>query len=257
VYFVAKKDKPALLEHLLQQPDMDRTLVFTRTKHGADKVVKGLRRAGIEAQAIHGNKAQNARTRALDGFKKGTIGVLVATDIASRGIDVDDISHVVNFDLPNIPETYVHRIGRTARAGADGTAISFCDHDERPHLKAIERLTRVHIPVESIDIDLPAPHSRPVESDSHGRERGSRRQHGERPRTHDAHVAHPQRKRGRRRRGAAAAPASGSTGARRSHSHSAPTHSNGHAGQPRAKRRGFQANGRGRGRGAAKRSASW
>jgi ATP-dependent RNA helicase RhlE len=116
--------KPALLAQLLKQEPVDRALVFTRTKHGADKVVKGLAKAGITADAIHGNKSQNHRERVLAAFRTGEIRTLVATDIAARGIDVDGISHVVNFDLPNIPETYVHRIGRTARAGADGVAIS-------------------------------------------------------------------------------------------------------------------------------------
>ncbi len=131
VYFVQRKDKPALLTHLLKANGMGRTLVFTRTKHGADKVVKHLDKAGIRAAAIHGNKSQNNRTRALAQFKSKAPPVLVATDIASRGIDVDEISHVVNFDMPDVPETYVHRIGRTARAGASGIALSFCDHEER------------------------------------------------------------------------------------------------------------------------------
>ncbi|MDY7108410.1 MAG: DEAD/DEAH box helicase [Planctomycetota bacterium] len=140
VYLVARKNKPILLERLLRQETMERTLIFTRTKYGADKLVRSLRRSGIGAGALHGNKSQNARTRALDSFKSGGTPVLIATDIASRGIDVDDITHVVNFDIPNLPETYVHRIGRTARAGASGIALSFCDHDEVDHLRAIERL---------------------------------------------------------------------------------------------------------------------
>ena len=148
VYFVPRKNKPALLLHMLKNQGMSRTLVFTRTKHGADKVVKELVRAGIKAAAIHGNKSQNNRTRALASFKSDQPPVLVATDIASRGIDVDEITHVVNFDIPNVPETYVHRIGRTARAGAAGIAVSFCDPgEERGDLKAIERLISKQIEV--------------------------------------------------------------------------------------------------------------
>ena len=121
-------------------------LVFTRTKHGADKVVRGLNKDGISAEAIHGNKSQNQRERVLKDFRDGRVKTLVATDIAARGIDVDGISHVINFDLPNIPESYVHRIGRTARAGADGIAISLCSHDELPFLRDIEKLIRMAIP---------------------------------------------------------------------------------------------------------------
>jgi ATP-dependent RNA helicase RhlE len=140
VYLVARKDKPVLLERLIREHAMDRTLIFTRTKHGADRLVRILGRSGIDASAIHGNKSQGARTRALDGFKSGRTAVLVATDIASRGIDVDEISHVINFDVPNVAETYVHRIGRTARAGCSGVAVSLCDSSERDDLRAIERL---------------------------------------------------------------------------------------------------------------------
>ncbi len=127
---------------------MDRALVFTRTKHGADKVVKHLAEDGIPAAAIHGNKSQAQREKALAAFKNGETRILVATDIAARGIDVDAVSHVVNFDLPNVPESYVHRIGRTARAGAEGRAISLCDGEERAYLKSIEKLTRQTIPSE-------------------------------------------------------------------------------------------------------------
>ncbi len=154
VYFVPRAQKPALLARLLSSGELDRTLVFTRTKRRADRVVRDLRRAGIRAEAIHGNKSQNARTRALDGFKAGARAVLVATDIASRGLDVDDISHVINFDIPDVPETYVHRIGRTARAGAAGTAVSFCDHEERADLVAIERLIRTRLQVRDDQPDL-------------------------------------------------------------------------------------------------------
>ncbi len=147
VYFVEKNDKRALLVSLLQDREMTRALVFTRTKHGANRVVEHLIRAGIGAAAIHGNKSQGARERALAGFKAGQTRVLIATDIAARGIDIDDISHVVNFDVPNIPETYVHRIGRTARAGASGIALSFCDMEERAYLRDIEKLIRHPVPV--------------------------------------------------------------------------------------------------------------
>lgn len=149
VYFVEKKDKPALLETLLSNKSVRRVLVFTRTKHGANKVVKQLARVPIIAEAIHGNKSQTARETALANFKSGKTRVLVATDIAARGIDVDDITHVINYDLPNEPETYVHRIGRTARAGASGHAWSFCDTEEREYLRDIERLIQLHIPRET------------------------------------------------------------------------------------------------------------
>jgi ATP-dependent RNA helicase RhlE len=147
VHFVSKAKKRDLLVSLLQDPQFVRTLVFTRTKHGADRVAKSLNQAGIDAHAIHGNKSQNARERALDSFRDGKSHVLVATDIAARGIDVPDITHVINFDLPNVPESYVHRIGRTARAGRDGIAISFCDEGEHEYLRDIEKLIRKRIPI--------------------------------------------------------------------------------------------------------------
>lgn len=148
VYMVSdKKAKQGLLEHLLRDRSITRTLVFTRTKHGADKVVKQLARAGVSAEPIHGNKSQNARDRALANFKSGRTRVLVATDVAARGIDIDSISHVIQYDLPNVPETYVHRIGRTGRAGADGIALSFCDPEERPFLRDIEKLIRKKVRV--------------------------------------------------------------------------------------------------------------
>lgn len=146
VYHVIKKDKKALLIHLLKVEDIKNALVFTRTKHGADKVAKVLNRAGISAEAIHGNKSQNARQKALGNFKQMKTRVLVATDIAARGIDVEELSHVINFELPNVPETYVHRIGRTGRAGASGIAISFCDVEEKVYLKKIRKLTNQPIP---------------------------------------------------------------------------------------------------------------
>ncbi len=146
VIMVDRGAKPALLAQLLRSEPIDRVLVFTRTKHGADKVVRALVTAQIAAEAIHGNKSQNQRERVLAAFRSGKVRILVATDIAARGIDVEGISHVVNFDLPNIPESYVHRIGRTARAGADGIAISFCDGEERAYLRDIEKLIRITIP---------------------------------------------------------------------------------------------------------------
>src|SRR5204862_2959921 len=147
--------KPALLVEVLRE-EAGQALVFTRTKHGADKVARHLTKSGIPAEAIHGNKSQNQRERVLGAFRAGKLKTLVATDIAARGIDVTGISHVVNYDLPNIPESYVHRIGRTARAGAAGVATSFCDHEERAFLRDIERLIRITIP--SID-RRSAPHA--------------------------------------------------------------------------------------------------
>ncbi len=144
---VDRAAKPAILVDLLRQETIDRALVFTRTKHGADKVVRRLVQAGIAAEAIHGNKSQGQRERVLAAFRSGKIRTLVATDIAARGIDVDGISHVVNFDLPNVPETYVHRIGRTARAGAEGIAISLCDAEEMAFLRDIEKLIRMSLPM--------------------------------------------------------------------------------------------------------------
>ncbi len=147
VYFVEKRDKPRLLVDILKNDArIQHTLVFTRTKHGANRLVEQLEKSGLKAAAIHGNKSQGARERALGAFKRGELRLLVATDIAARGIDVEGISHVINYDLPNVPETYVHRIGRTARAGADGIALSFCDHEEREFLVDIERLAGQHVP---------------------------------------------------------------------------------------------------------------
>jgi ATP-dependent RNA helicase RhlE len=147
VIHVDRAAKPTVLAEVLRgETDIDRTLVFTRTKHGADKVVRSLEKAGIAAAAIHGNKSQGQRERVLAQFRAGTVRTLIATDIAARGIDVDGITHVINYDLPNIPESYVHRIGRTARAGAEGIAISLCDHEERAFLRDIEKLIRMPIP---------------------------------------------------------------------------------------------------------------
>ncbi len=147
LYFVEKQDKNSLLKHILADDGIKTALVFTRTKHGADKVAKELCRSGIRAEAIHGNKSQNARQNALSNFKSRITRVLVATDIAARGIDIDELTHVVNYDLPNVPETYVHRIGRTGRAGASGIAISFCDHEEKSFLRDIQKLISKNIPV--------------------------------------------------------------------------------------------------------------
>src|SRR5437764_12595738 len=153
---VNQAEKTALLAMILQSEPVERALVFSRTKHGADKIVKQLDAAGISAGAIHGNKSQAQRERALAGFKSGDMPVLVATDIAARGIDVPGVSHVGNFDLPDVPEHYVHRIGRTARAGADGIAIAFCRPDERGNLRDIERTTRQRIVVAPLPADFMA-----------------------------------------------------------------------------------------------------
>ena len=147
LYYIDKNNKKSLLLDLLKDKAINTALVFTRTKHGADRVTKDLNRAGVSAEAIHGNKSQNARQRALSNFKSQKTRVLVATDIAARGIDIDELSHVINFELPNIPETYVHRIGRTGRAGASGISISFCDAEEKEFLKDIHKLIGKTIPV--------------------------------------------------------------------------------------------------------------
>ncbi len=147
IFFVDRTDKNKLLLHLLQGDAIREALIFTRTKHGANKVAKVLTQAGFAAEAIHGNKSQSARQNALKGFKEGKLRALVATDIAARGIDIDGLTHVINFDLPNVPETYVHRIGRTGRAGASGKALSFCDHEEKEYLRDITRLIKRDIPV--------------------------------------------------------------------------------------------------------------
>ncbi|MCJ7651755.1 MAG: C-terminal helicase domain-containing protein, partial [Candidatus Lokiarchaeota archaeon] len=147
VFIISKKKKQALLEKLLTDKSIERALVFMRTKHSANRVVKTLKRKGIRTDAIHGDKSQNARQDALQKFRTGNIRVLVATDVASRGIDVDGISHVIQFDLPNETETYLHRIGRTARAGAGGIAYAFCEEDELHKLKEIEKLIRMRLKI--------------------------------------------------------------------------------------------------------------
>jgi len=153
VVFIQKYAKPNLLVNILQENAFERVIVFTRTKHGADKVARVLTKSDLPAAAIHGNKSQNQRKRALESFKKGQTPILVATDIAARGIDVDGVSHVINYDLPNVPESYVHRIGRTARAGADGVAIAFCDREEKSLLRDIEKLMKISIPKEDATED--------------------------------------------------------------------------------------------------------
>jgi ATP-dependent RNA helicase RhlE len=180
VTFVNQSEKTALLTITLQREEIERALVFTRTKHGADKVVKNLQAAGIGCAAIHGNKSQPQRTQALQAFRSGEIKILIATDIAARGIDVTGVSHVFNFELPNVAEQYVHRIGRTARAGKSGIAIAFVDHDERAYLKQIERLTRVALqPVplpegfEQAKASLPKPvQAKPTAQRRHDDQRG-------------------------------------------------------------------------------------
>ncbi len=160
IFFTEKQNKPQLLIHLLKDPQIPTALVFTRTKFGADKVARALSKVGIRAEAIHGNKTQNARQYALNNFKTRRSRVLVATDIAARGIDIDELTHVINYDLPNVPETYVHRIGRTGRAGANGIALSFCDFEEKIFLRDIEKLIRKPIPVvKDHPFDVPLMHS--------------------------------------------------------------------------------------------------
>jgi len=165
LYFVEKQNKRFLLAHLLSDASIQTALVFTKTKHGADRVARDLAKTGIRAEAIHGNKPQNERQRALGNFKTRRTRVLVATDIAARGIDIDDLTHVINFDLPNIPETYVHRIGRTGRAGASGIAISFCDYEEKIFLSDIQKLIAKKIPIvkdHPYDVALMHPQTLPV-----------------------------------------------------------------------------------------------
>ncbi len=177
LFYVDKQNKVNLLLHLLKDEDIATALVFTRTKHGADKVVKFLHRHEISAAAIHGNKSQNARQNALSNFKNGKTRVLVATDIAARGIDIDDLSHVINFELPNVPETYVHRIGRTGRAGNTGIAFSFCDADERAELKDIQKLIGLTVPVVSnhpypLSVNIVSSPVKPAQKPQQKRSRG-------------------------------------------------------------------------------------
>jgi len=181
VFFVAAPEKRGLLVRVLQDPALARAIVFTRTKHGANRVAEQLGKAGVVVEAIHGNKSQGARQRALESFRKGRARVLVATDIAARGIDVDDVTHVINYELPNVPEDYVHRIGRTARAGAAGAAISFCDPDEQAYLRDIETLTRQRLEIAG---GTPASHTtkRPAKRPAPPRARRGRNDDGRRSR---------------------------------------------------------------------------
>lgn len=184
VLFVGKKNKDALLVSLLSDPEVNKVLVFTQMKHAANRVVDKLYAAGIHGTAIHGNKSQAARTKALDAFKRGRCRVLVATDVAARGLDVDDITHVINYDLPVEAETYVHRIGRTARAGAEGDAISFCSAEDRAYLRDIERLLGGPVPAEmdhAFHCDLAFRSTQPAPSRFGGRNNGGDRSRGDRP----------------------------------------------------------------------------
>jgi ATP-dependent RNA helicase RhlE len=205
VTMVNQAEKAALLAMVLQSQAVERTLVFSRTKHGADKIVRQLEAAGIGSAAIHGNKSQAQRERAIAAFKSGQVKVLIATDIAARGIDIPGVSHVVNFDLPDVPEQYVHRIGRTARAGADGIAIAFCGADERGNLRDIERTTRQRIPVTPLPADFnaaaeafkrlkPAPKAQPPQRPSTKSDR--RKQGAAREQRNDRQQRHPHRAEG-------------------------------------------------------------
>lgn len=210
VTHVEQKEKQALLTAVVRTQDIDRALIFTRTKHGADRVVRHLAGAGIKAMAIHGNKSQPQRTHALQAFRSGEIKLLVATDIAARGIDVSGVSHVINFEIPNVPEQYVHRIGRTARAGAEGLAISFVAPDERPLMKDIERVTRTRsepmpLPENFNELvrNLPKPAPPPRDTGSRGRDPARQRQDALRQRGPRTDANAPRGERGPRRDGAA------------------------------------------------------
>ena len=182
VYYVEKDQKRQLLKHILKENDViEHAIVFTRTKHGADRVARDLTKAGVRAEAIHGDKSQGARERALGGFKSREIRVLVATDIAARGIDVDQLSHVINFELPEVAETYVHRIGRTGRAGSSGVAISFCSSDEKAYLKAIMKLINQEIPENELPTDLPVSEPKPRPEGQQPQQRQSQRNNNRRP----------------------------------------------------------------------------
>jgi ATP-dependent RNA helicase RhlE len=206
LYFCPAMQKRQLLIELLKDLKMHRVIVFTRTKHGANKVAEHLGKNGVQSDAIHGNKSQNARQRALDSFRSGKLRVLVATDIAARGIDIDDISHVVNFELPNEPESYVHRIGRTARAGAGGEAISFCDGSEKPFLRDIEKLTRLKIEVVPHDLPDLTPEQikqmnepRPPHGHRHGKPHQHKGGHNHGPKKKNGSRPHWQRNRDKKR----------------------------------------------------------
>ena len=184
LFYVSMQQKRQLLSKLLKDQALNKVIVFTRTKHGANKVQAHLEKTGVKAEAIHGNKSQNARQRALEQFRSGAARVLVATDIAARGIDIDDISHVINFELPNEPESYVHRIGRTARAGSEGIAISFCDSSERTYLRDIERLVRLKIDVMEHDLPPPTEAELALENQPRPQQRHGQRPGGQKPGGH-------------------------------------------------------------------------
>ncbi len=236
LYFVEREQKRHLLVHLLGDTSIRRALVFTRTKHGANRVTKQLMSARISAEAIHGNKSQNARERALDSFKDGTCRVLVATDIAARGIDIEGITHVINFDLPNIPESYVHRIGRTGRAGAAGTALSFCDTEERAYLKDIERTIRRPVPVVTdhpFRPGRPAPAATSLDSEQGQQARGGQR-------THDGHRHQGGHRSGESQGGGAQAQGPRGDGQRRRRGHGRPGGHGGGSRQPQGQHRGSE-----------------
>jgi ATP-dependent RNA helicase RhlE len=204
--YVNQAEKTALLIQLLQSEPVERALVFSRTKHGADKIVRLLEAAGIPANAIHGNKSQAQRERAIAAFKSGEVNVLVATDIAARGIDIPGVSHVFNYDLPDVPEQYVHRIGRTARAGADGIAIAFCSPDERGNLRDIERLTKQRLAADALPEDFASAVAatkalKPATPKRGGRGDNGGGQRDHRPNRHPAHRQNASRPTGQRRRG--------------------------------------------------------
>jgi ATP-dependent RNA helicase RhlE len=200
--------KPGLLAETLKNEPTERTLVFTRTKHGADKVARGLAKANITAEAIHGNKSQNQRERVLAAFRSGKVRTLVATDIAARGIDVDGVSHVVNYDLPNVPESYVHRIGRTARAGAEGIAISLVDHEEMAFLRGIEKLIGLSIPATDRRTGRPSGGQRPSPQGQHRNGQHAQPRNGQHAQPRNGQHAEP-------RSGQHAEPRSGRNGKRR------------------------------------------
>ena len=234
VYFVRQTEKKHLLVDVLTAPGVTSALVFTRTKYGADKLVRHLRKQGVRSEAIHGNKSQPQREKAMKAFKRGDLGVLVATDIAARGIDVDELSHVINFEIPNIPETYVHRIGRTGRAGAEGIAISFCnEEDERTYLRDIQRLIRKEVPLDTDqDYHNPLP---PIPLDS-GRSGGGR-PGGQGP---------GKNKTGRNRKGHGGRPKRGGGGGRSGGQGGGPRGQNGQGGGGSKRRRGPRNGGGGR-----------
>jgi len=204
LYMVGRTRKMDLLRHLIKNPEMERTLIFTRTKHGADRVGKRLKKDKVTAEAIHGNKSQNARTRALNAFKNGDARVLVASDIAARGIDIDSITHVVNYELPHEPETYIHRIGRTGRAGNRGKSISFCDRDEQSRLSDIQKLIKRSIPVVTnhpfqgthlTEPPKPPPQSRPPRSRSRNGQRQTQKATQKQPRNRNSQIRRDKQRR--------------------------------------------------------------